>query len=151
MTLTGRYLDAERQTRPGWGSGYAQQHIYRIASSLHRPYEQKQTTELMCAAAQINIDLVCWEESIYAATTADLLRLVQHHLQKEKRLMLVGHNPAIEGLLCYLVDTGEAATNSDHCMTTANIAVLELNKADKNSLEKASAKLIFIARPKKMQ
>jgi phosphohistidine phosphatase len=137
--------DASRMGKWLSSSEYSPDQI--IASPAVRA---KQTVELLCKASGLDVDQVVWEKSIYSTDTQNLLDIAKNYLAMNKTVMLVGHNPAMEELLHYLSDADVPATHSGKYMTTANIAVFELNQDSKNFLHAGSGKSLVLARPKEI-
>lgn len=57
-----------------------------------------QTARLVCEELGLPEDRIEWEDTIYEASPADLVRLLDARSEVES-ILLVGHNPAMEGLL----------------------------------------------------
>lgn len=81
----------------------------------------KQTAILIKETAQIN-GKIKFDERIYEASPLQLLQVISEADNNKTSLMLVGHNPGLEGLIKVL-------TGGIQPMSTANLAVIDL-KAD---------------------
>lgn len=79
----------------------------------------KQTAILISETAQIQ-SKITYDEGIYEASPFRLLQIICELNEKHESVMLVGHNPGLEGLIKIL--TGEART-----MPTAALAVIDLS------------------------
>lgn len=67
---------------------------YVISSPATRA---KRTAEKSCKTAGLNSDIVLHDERIYGASVEDLLEVIRGVPNDAKRLLLVGHNPALKG------------------------------------------------------
>jgi len=102
----------------------------------------RQTIELVKERAKLRGE-VRYDERIYEATVSQLLEVVSQVDNDRKSVLLVGHNPGLEGLLTLL--TGE-----DVRVTTANLAKIKI-KATKWSANLANkGTLDWIVRPKEV-
>ncbi len=110
----------------------------------------KQTVKFLCETAGLDVEKIVWEKAIYSTGMQILVDLAKKYFAKNKTVMLVGHNPAMDELLHYLSDIDVSATHSGKYMTTANIAIFSLNGDSKNFLQAGSARLLVIARPKEI-
>src|SRR5215217_5213483 len=79
----------------------------------------RETIELIKERADFRGE-VRYDERIYEATVSQLLEIISQIDNDRESVLLVGHNPGIEGLLALL--TGE-----QHQVTTANFAKIKLN------------------------
>ena len=102
----------------------------------------RQTIELVKERAKLRGE-VRYDERIYEATVSQLLEVISQVDNDRKSVLLVGHNPGLEGLLTLL--TGENVS-----VTTANLAKIKI-KATKWSASLADkGTLDWIIRPKEM-
>jgi phosphohistidine phosphatase len=102
----------------------------------------RQTIELVKERAKLRGE-VRYDERIYEATVSQLLEVISQVDNDRKSVLLVGHNPGLEGLLTLL--TGE-----DLRVTTANLAKIKI-KATKWSANLANkGTLDWIIKPKEM-
>jgi phosphohistidine phosphatase len=102
----------------------------------------RQTIEIVKDRAKLRGE-VRYDERIYEATVSQLLEVISQVDNDRKSVLLVGHNPGLEGLLTLL--TGEQQR-----VTTANLARIKIkatkwsaNLADKGTLD-------WIIRPKEL-
>ncbi len=65
-------------------------------------------------------------ESMYLASTSTLKQLIHLHINNHESIMLIGHNPGMEGLLLNYCPNAPLTRNGK-LMTTANIAVIEFD------------------------
>ncbi len=107
---------------------------FQIDLILSSPAKRaKQTAILIKETAQLAAD-IRYEERIYEASLHRLLEVVAETEDEKNSMMLVGHNPGLEGLIRVL--TGEMQS-----MATAALAVIDL-KIEKWS--ETSAKCGFV-------
>ena len=81
-------------------------------------------------------------ESMYLASASTLKQLVHTHLNRYQSMMLVAHNPGLDGLLTYYCPDAPLTSNGK-LMTTANIAVIEFD-------DLLNASLIALQRPREL-
>ena len=79
-------------------------------------------------------------ESMYLASASTLKELVHTHLNRYDSMMLIAHNPGLDGLLSYYCP-GAPLTDNGKLMTTASIAVIEFD-------DLLNASLITLQRPR---
>ncbi len=65
-------------------------------------------------------------EAMYLAPASKLIELVHAHLNSHESMMLIAHNPGMEGIVSYYCPDAPL-TNSGKLMTTGNIAVIEFD------------------------
>lgn len=90
--------------------------------------------------------LVRYEESLYNAPLETLLTFVRDCPAKLGRLMLVGHNPALDSLVEHLVDAPLPRKENGKLMTTAALACLE-TALPWQELGEGGARLVDLLRP----
>ncbi|HEY0429101.1 MAG TPA: histidine phosphatase family protein [Pyrinomonadaceae bacterium] len=100
----------------------------------------KQTAVLIKETAQIE-GKIEYDERIYEASPLRLLQVISELGEETESLMLVGHNPGLEGLIKIL--TGEIQP-----MPTAALAVIDLSAKNWNEITAESGKLRTVIRPK---
>jgi phosphohistidine phosphatase len=113
-----------------------------LCSSARRT---RQTMQLLLIGLQsANIDAQQLEqlhfESMYLASSTSLNQLVQSYLNDHESIMLIAHNPGIEGLLSHYCPNA-SLTADGKLMTTANMAVIEFD-------DLFNPTLIMLQRPK---
>ena len=99
----------------------------------------RQTAILIKETAQID-GKIFYDERIYEASPHRLLQVIADADAKAESLMLVGHNPGLEGLIKLL--TGEVQS-----MPTAALAVIDLDAKSWNEIAECG-KLRTLIRPK---
>ena len=114
---------------------------FEINSIVSSPAERaKQTVQLVKETARIN-EKIQYDERIYEASPHRLLKLISELDDKFETVMLVGHNPGLEGLLKIL--TGEIKA-----MPTAALAVIDLKVNKWSEVNSSSGSLRILIRPK---
>lgn len=114
---------------------------FQPAMILSSPAKRaKQTAVLIKETAQIQ-GKIEYDERIYEASPLRLLQVISELDAETESLMLVGHNPGLEGLIKIL--TGEV-----QAMPTAALAVIDLNAKNWNEVTAESGKLRMVIRPK---
>ena len=94
---------------------YIKQHNLAFALLLSSPaVRARETAELVLKSAELVVD-VRYDQLIYEASAKQLFEVISHVEDKWNSVLLVGHNPGIEGLLHLLTD------RSEH-MSTASLA-----------------------------
>jgi len=112
--------------------------IDRIASSIAK--RARRTAKLFKEAAAITSELVL-DDRIYEASPSTLLYVVSETDDQVDSLMLVGHNPGMEGTIRVL--TGEAEP-----MPTAAIAIINLEIDSWKEISAGTGKLQAVVRPR---
>jgi phosphohistidine phosphatase len=100
----------------------------------------EQTANLVKEAAQIEADIK-FDDRIYEASPHRLLQIASELDDKTTSVMLVGHNPGLEGLLKML--TGEVEV-----MPTAALAVIDLQIDNWKEIHIDCCNLRTVIRPK---
>ena len=112
-----------------------------ILSSPARRAEQ--TAALIKQSANIG-GAIRFDERIYEASPARLLEVISEQNEKTASVMLVGHNPGLEGLLKFL--TGEL-----QAMPTAALAVVDLEIGKWSEINSSKGNLRTLIRPKEVR
>ena len=102
----------------------------------------RQTIELVKDRAKFRGE-VRYDERIYEATVSQLLDVISQVDSERESVLLVGHNPGIEGLLALL--TGE-----QHRVTTANFAKIKIKATQWSASLANKGTLDWILRPKEI-
>jgi phosphohistidine phosphatase len=102
----------------------------------------RETIELIKERAKFSGE-VRYHERIYEATVSELLEIISEIDNDRESVLLVGHNPGLEGLLALL--TGE----QQH-VTTANFAKIKLNATKWSENLAGTGTLEWIVRPKEI-
>lgn len=105
------------------------------------------TARLVANKLSISADGIVYDTEIYEADRQQLLEVISRHGQQSERLMLVGHNPAMDELLSFLVTGSLPLTKKGKLMTTAAIAVLS---CDNWQLQRGDCRLQKLMRPKEL-
>lgn len=76
---------------------------YKPGLIISSPAERaRQTAELFAENAQIDPDLISWDEDLYYGGTEDYLAAINEVPESADRVMLVGHNPLMENVTAKL-------------------------------------------------
>jgi phosphohistidine phosphatase len=102
----------------------------------------RQTAALVREAAALSAELL-YDERIYEADAARLLEVVSQAAETADALMLVGHNPGMEGLIKLL--TGE-----ERQMPTAALACVTLDVEKWGEVRAGAGRLEWLVRPKEL-
>lgn len=102
----------------------------------------RQTAALVKEAAGLSAEML-YDERIYEADTSRLLEVVSQTAETADALMLVGHNPGMEGLVRLL--TGEQRE-----MPTAALACVALDIEKWGKVRAGAGRLEWLVRPKEL-
>ena len=129
---------------------WLKQKQYRIDRMLCSPARRAKQTCLL-AAAQLDFvqQHVLWEDRIYEASLNDLITLVDQYGAGAHTLLIVGHNPSLDQLLCHLCNEPPPVNDSGKLLTTAATAVLDYGTAP-ISAKAHQARLQRLIRPKEL-
>ena len=104
---------------------------YRIDRIICSPaLRAKQTCQLVAEELGISQNNVLWETEIYDAPLNNLLSIVNQYSKGAHTLFIIGHNPGLDQLLCYLSRDPPPVNNAGKLLTTAAIAVLDYGNAE---------------------
>jgi len=117
---------------------------YHIVSSP--AVRARATARIACKAMGLGDDTVTRDPRIYLATRQELLEVLGACPPKARRVMLVGHNPGLEGLLEFLVSKPTPVSDDGKLLPTATLARLAMPEAWQ-SLEAGCARLLDLVRP----
>lgn len=115
-----------------------------VSSPAARAY---QTALHVATALDFDPAAIVWEPQIYEADLSDLLEVLRRHDPGRGTLLLVGHNPGLEDLLCHLCQP-LPRTGDNKLLTTAAVAVL---RCAGRSWEQGKASLLAHARPRELE
>ena len=101
----------------------------------------KQTAVLIKETGQLAAKIQ-YEEKIYEASPLTLLHILSGQEEKSKNILLVGHNPGLEGLIKIL--TGESVM-----MATAALVKINLNIDKWTDISPNCGDLEFVSAPEK--
>lgn len=90
--------------------------------------------------------LVRYEDTLYNASFLTLLGFIRGCAPRISRLMIVGHNPALDHLVEWFADTPPPRKENGKLMTTAALACLETSAAWPD-LGEGDARLVDLLRP----
>jgi len=129
---------------------WLKQKQYRIDRMLCSPALRAKQTCLL-AAAQLDFAQrhVLWEDRIYEASLNDLITLIDQYGAGAHTLLIVGHNPGLDQLLCHLCNDPPPVNDSGKLLTTAATAVLDYGTAP-ISAKAHQARLQCLIRPKEL-
>lgn len=99
----------------------------------------RQTAALVTQSAGLSAELL-YDERIYEADVARLLEVVAQAGEAAEALMLVGHNPGMEGLLTFL-------TAEHRQMPTAALACVTLDVERWGEVREHAGRLEWLVRP----
>ena len=100
----------------------------------------KETLEAFAHSAGLDPNFQ-FDESIYGATSPELLKVIRRITKKVSCALLVGHNPGFEDLLSRL-------THTHSNMPTAALACIEFQINSWDDVEDGKGKLIWLLTPK---
>ena len=104
----------------------------------------RDTTLLLARELGVRKSAVAWDEDIYEADLATLRHVVGR--RTGAALLLVGHNPGLDELLCHLCRDPPPRDDEGKLLTTAAIAVLDFDGVI--DTRAGSARLTALRRPK---
>ena len=110
----------------------------------------RQTAEIVANEIRIPADDIIWADQLYESSLTDLLEVVEDYCDKAGSLLLVGHNPGLDDLLCFLASEAPTYTLKGKLMTTSAIAVLNY-AARVMTTENKAAFLEYLARPRELE
>lgn len=102
----------------------------------------RQTATLVRAAAQLDCDLR-FDARIYEASAAELQAVVKELAEPARTVLLVGHNPGLEGLIHLL-------TGATERMPTAAVACLVFDLAAWAIVKPQTGRLAWLVKPKEL-
>ncbi|HXU35104.1 MAG TPA: histidine phosphatase family protein [Blastocatellia bacterium] len=100
------------------------------------------TVEAVKQAAELDNDIK-FDEAVYGASSAELLKLIRRLPGGSACAMLVGHNPGFEDLLGRL-------TGSHERMPTSALACIEFDLEDWDAVENKKGRLVWLLTPKQL-
>ena len=104
----------------------------------------RETAEGFCREAGLSVGAIRWRESIYDAHLSGLLQVLAETTAKDRRVMLVGHNPGFEQL------AGLLAHGDPHRARLATAAAARIRMPeDWSELEPGDGEMIEVVRPPK--
>ena len=106
----------------------------------------RRTAEKTCKTAGLSGDMVKTDKRIYSSGVNDLLEVLRELSGKNKRVLLVGHNPSLEMLLDYLCWNKVPRRDKGGVLSPASLACLKPDVGWRK-LDKATAELEQIIYP----
>ena len=110
----------------------------------------RQTLEIVNGKLGVKDKNIFFEDSIYEASLADLLAVIEKYSHSNSNILLIGHNPGLDELLCFLCRTQPAVSETGKLMTTAAVATLEFAD-NKISTAEGRGELLHLLRPKELR
>lgn len=124
--------------------GVMRENNFTPALILSSPAERaKQTAIIIKQTARLDGEIV-FNDGIYEASYARLLEIIGALDEKIASVLLVGHNPGLEGLI-------RALTGELHSMPTAALAVIDLETDVWNDIVSSTNRLRTLIRPKEIE
>lgn len=90
-------------------------------------------------------DRIIWSNDIYEAPLNNLLKVLRQNAAECRTLLLVGHNPGLDALACFLADAAWDHRRRGKLITTAAVAVFAIPGTD---VRENCASLIHFMRPR---
>jgi phosphohistidine phosphatase len=108
------------------------------------------TAQKTCKAMGMGSSAIIRDRRIYQAALPDLLEVLADCPDTAQRVLLVGHNPALEQLLGYLADKPDGLqTHNGKLLPTATLARVQM-PGSWQGLKQGSGKLKSITRPREL-
>lgn len=102
----------------------------------------RETIDIVFRAARLRSELR-YDQRIYEASPLRLLEVISEVEEDRDRVLLVGHNPGLEGLL-------EMFTESTGHIATATLAKIDFKAARWNKVLETKGSLDWIVKPKEL-
>lgn len=129
-------------------SKWLKQKQYRVDRIICSPaLRAKQTCQLVSQELGIPQNNILFETGIYEASLNNLLSLVNQHSEGIHTLLIIGHNPGLDQLLCYLSREPPPVSSTGKLLTTAAIAILDYGNTAITA-KPLQAQLQYLIRPK---
>lgn len=103
----------------------------------------KATIKAVVKSAKLNIE-IRYDKTIYGASSAELMKIVNRLPEDSSCAMLVGHNPGFEDLV------GRLSGSHEH-MPTAAVACIEFQGNSWSEFSKQEGKLVWLLTPKQLK
>ena len=109
---------------------WLKQRSFHIDQILCSPaLRAKQTGQLVLEQLNLPQKSMLWESKLYEASLSDLTALIHQYGEGIHTLLLIGHNPGLDQLLCHLSEESPPLNKSGKLLTTAAAAVLDFGTA----------------------
>lgn len=129
-------------------SKWLKQRQYRIDRVICSPaLRAKQTCQLVSRELGIPEKNILWETAIYGASLNNLRSVINQHSEGIHTLLIIGHNPGLDQLLCYLSKDPPSVSSSGKLLTTAAVAILDYGNTAITG-KPLQAQLQYLIRPK---
>ena len=129
---------------------WLKQKAYRIDRVICSPaLRAKQTCQLVTQKLDIPQNNVLWENRIYDASLEELISLINQYSHGIHTLLIIGHNPGLDQLLCYLSKDPPPVNSTGKLLTTAAVAVLDYGH-EAITAKSHHAHLQYLIRPKEL-
>jgi len=117
-----------------------------ISSSAERA---RQTAIKVCKSMDFKKKKIQWSDEVYNAGVKELLNVLARCPSEARTVLLVGHNPGLEDLVCYLAADELEEPSDGKVLPTAALARLEMPD-DWGVLEAGCANVVSVTRPRKL-
>ncbi len=119
----------------------------RVVSSA--AVRTKQTTEIVLDNIQSKQTNTQYLEQLYLADMYKVLEVIDQNLQQTSRnLMIIAHNPGLDNIVSYLSSEPPPRNITGKLMTTAALAIFELDET--SSIKGNQLSLKYMLRPKEL-
>lgn len=110
----------------------------------------RETLELMAPRLEIPSDRIMFEDSIYEVAPANLIARIRRLPDERRRVLIIGHNPGMQGAALDLVGGGEAdgMRRLAKKFPTAALAVITFEATSWSAIRTGSGHLEMFVRPK---
>lgn len=143
--LTARGRKAAKQM--GEWLKHNQHRIDRIVCSP--ALRTKQTCQLVAKELSIPQHNILFETGVYDASLDNLIFIINQHSKNTHTLLIIGHNPGLDQLLCYLSRDPPPVDSTGKLLTTAAVAVLDYGHTA-IAAKPSHAHLQYLIRPKEL-
>lgn len=109
----------------------------------------KQTGQLVLKQLNLPQKSMLYDSRIYEASLPDLIALIHQYGEGIRTLLIIGHNPGLDQLLCRISKVPPPVNQSGKLLTTAAVAVLDFGSAA-ISAKAHQAQLQYLVRPKEL-
>lgn len=109
----------------------------------------QQTAQRVCKQLDIDSEDIIYEPAIYEAFASTLVKVLKNCPKHSKRVLLVGHNPGLEGLILKLTGYSEPLPDDASRLSTAAMVQLVF-EGDWDQLTEGSAKWVTLVRPESL-